>query len=114
MNKDAKGILILIAVLVALSLMSSCKDRPDQHINYDKQGNIIPAPDSVSYAMYRGKFTNGPNEAQLTPIYIPATDTIFLVGDTVSVALNGTYSSGSSFKARIDKFVRVVKFAKDE
>jgi hypothetical protein len=42
------------------------------------------------------------------------TDTVYLLEDTVSVNSYGTYDSQSTFQARIDKYVTIMKFPKNE
>lgn len=77
-----------------------------------KVPNSIPSTtDSVAYDMYRGiNITNH----EITPIYIPQKDSVFLATDTIRINGYGVYTLGSSRRATLGVFVSVVKFAKED
>lgn len=103
--------LILIAAItlgLLSSLTSCCCKTPNRVVLDDTYHPIV---DSVAYDMYRG--INIINH-EITPIYIPQKDSVFLATDTIRINKFGVYNSESDIRASVGVFVSVVKFAKED
>lgn len=112
-RKDIKTLLIIIAVLTAVSL-TSCTNKHGGGTQMDElvaNTSRLKQSDSVTYDMYRGYRVIG---GDITPVYIPVKDSVFHATDTIRVNSFGTYDPNGTFRVVIGIYMGHVKFAKEE
>lgn len=109
-RRDIKTLLIIIAVLTAISL-ASCHSGVSDNLKQIAANTAKPSTDSVTYDMFRGYRVMG---GDITPVYIPVKDSVFHATDTIRVNSFGTYDPNGTFRVVIGVYMGHVKFAKEE
>lgn len=109
-------VIIAIGIVLLATACNSNKHNPQGGASF----RALAEPkqdDSVSYIQYRGRFSSKPDarvtEGSITPIYIPIKDSVFKVGDSITVNAHGVYNSMSTIIAVIEQKKGIVKFAND-
>lgn len=109
-RRDIKTLLIIIAVLIAITF-TSCQNGQTTALNKIAANTTKLSTDSVTYDMYRGYRVMG---GDITPVYIPVKDSVFHATDTIRVNSFGTYDPNGTFRVVIGVYMGHVKFAKEE